>query len=147
MERRTRGLGIPLDVLSTAVAANLLASILIRNEVVINLIFWIATLPRGAPLWIRRHFARCYHLGGLHSGAAVCATLWWSVFAVQSCLIYFTGRDMADQDTTRQEIVNLPMIVLTFIILSFLWLMLMMAFPRMRVSHPPHPHLSGSPPH
>lgn len=145
VRREGQGLGIPLNILSTAVAANLLASILIRNEVVINLILWIATLPRGAPLWVRRHFARCYHLGGLHSGAAVCATLWWSVFAVQSSLIYFTDRDLASDDNTRLGVVNLPMVVLTFVILSFLWLMLLMAFPRMRVSRPPRSCLFGCP--
>lgn len=120
--------GLPLDMLSNAVSANLLVSILIRNEYVINFIFWLATLwPNTAPMWIRRHFARCYHLGGLHSGASVTATLWWIIFAVQST-IYFVRRDPANH-------VNLPTMVLTFIILAFLLLMLVMAYPRVRMMH------------
>ncbi|KAK7959823.1 non-ribosomal peptide synthetase [Apiospora aurea] len=119
--------GLPLDGIANAVAANLLIAIVIRNEYGINFVFWLATrVPKSAPLWIRRHFARCYHLGGLHSGAAICATGWWVIFAVQST-IYFVRKD----ELTR---VNIPTVVLTFLILAILLAMLVMAYPRVRMT-------------
>ncbi|KAK7934656.1 hypothetical protein PG985_000151 [Apiospora marii] len=119
--------GLPLDGIANAVAANLLIAIIIRNEYGINFVFWLATrVPKSAPLWIRRHFARCYHLGGLHSGAAICATGWWVIFAVQST-IYFVRKDEFNH-------VNVPTVVLTFLILAILLGMLVMAYPRVRMT-------------
>lgn len=72
---------IPLAKLSTAVAANTAAAILIRQELVINLLYsLVATCPRTAPLWFRRHLAKIYHLGGVHSGAGIAATAWFTLF-------------------------------------------------------------------
>ncbi|KAK8063280.1 hypothetical protein PG996_007932 [Apiospora saccharicola] len=119
--------GLPLDGIANAVAANLLIAIVIRNEYGINFVFWLATrVPKSAPLWIRRHMARCYHLGGLHSGAAICATGWWVIFAVQST-IYFVRKDEFNH-------VNVPTVVLTFLILAILLAMLVMAYPRVRMT-------------
>jgi hypothetical protein len=51
---------------------------LIRQQYVINLLFWLATrAPTHWPLMIRRSLAKVYHLGGLHSGGALAAIGWF----------------------------------------------------------------------
>lgn len=72
---------IPLPDLATAVAANTAAAILMRQELVINLLFVLAAkCPRNAPLRIRRYLAKIYHFGGVHSGAGIAATIWFTLF-------------------------------------------------------------------
>lgn len=70
--------------IATAVTANLLCSVLMRQDHVINLLFTICTAaPPSWPLSIRRVLARVYHIGGLHSGCAVAAVVWLGYFVVQ----------------------------------------------------------------
>lgn len=123
---QANGQGLPVDKVSTAVAANLFASVLFRQDLFVNFVFWFSTLlPTSTPLCIRRHFARCYHMGGVHTGAAVTATLWWIIFAAQSSLYYVEG--------SRQYPINSATIGLTFVILLFLAAILGMAYPSVRV--------------
>lgn len=69
--------------IGTAATLNLLVAILIRQELVINLIFIaFGKLPRWLPLRIRRIAAKVYHLGGVHSGAAVAGTIWFGFLNV-----------------------------------------------------------------
>ncbi|EWC46273.1 hypothetical protein DRE_04444 [Drechslerella stenobrocha 248] len=64
--------------LSTAVAANLLVAVLIRQDFIINALFSIlARTPLWFPLRVRRSIAKLYEYGGVHSGAAVSATMWY----------------------------------------------------------------------
>jgi hypothetical protein len=70
--------GIELETLAGLVVANLSMAILIRQQYVINLLFWLATrAPTHWPLMIRRSLAKVYHLGGLHSGGALAAIGWF----------------------------------------------------------------------
>lgn len=73
---------ISLPNVSTAVAANLLVAVLMRQEHVVNLLYWACAnlIPLSAPLSIRRLSARVFHLGGVHSGCAVAAVMWWVIF-------------------------------------------------------------------
>ena len=76
-------LNLPSELLSTAVATNLTVSILIRQELVINLLFIIfGKCPQWFPLRIRRLAAKIYHLGGVHSGAGIAATIWFGIYNV-----------------------------------------------------------------
>lgn len=69
--------------LGTAAAGNLLAAVLIRQELVINLMFAIfGKLPHWIPLRVRRLAAKIYHLGGVHSGAGIAATVWFGFLNV-----------------------------------------------------------------
>lgn len=71
------------ELIGTAAAANLLAAILIRQELIINLLFaTFGMCPHWLPLRIRRLAAKIYHLGGVHSGAGIAATIWWGIFNV-----------------------------------------------------------------
>ncbi|KAK4445247.1 amino acid adenylation domain-containing protein [Podospora aff. communis PSN243] len=124
-QSRTSGFRLPLSSLSTAVSANLLASVLLRQDYVVNFIFWLATRPgTSAPLFIRRHLAHVYHYGGVHSGCSVAASLWWIVFTV-SATIHFTDPKIS----SRQGPIVLA---LTYLILALLLAILTMAHPTLR---------------
>lgn len=67
--------------LSTPVAANITMTVLIRNEHVINFLFWsLGKTPKSFPLRLRRLVAKLYHLGGIHSGCGIAAILWFFLF-------------------------------------------------------------------
>ncbi|MFJ2481274.1 hypothetical protein ACIOWE_13445 [Pseudomonas sp. NPDC087598] len=72
--------GADLQTLSGLVVANLSLAILIRQQYLINLLFWLATrAPTSWPLAIRRTLAKVYHFGGLHSGGAMAAIAWFAL--------------------------------------------------------------------
>ncbi len=74
-------LSLSPEAAATAVAANIAASVLIRQELLINLLFIIfSNLPKSLPLRIRRLSAKIYHLGGVHSGAGIAAVIWFGLF-------------------------------------------------------------------
>ncbi|KAK4194357.1 hypothetical protein QBC40DRAFT_188357 [Triangularia verruculosa] len=126
-QSRASNYELPLDKLATAVSANLLASVLLRQDYIVNVCFWLATrMPTSAPLSIRRHLARVYHYGGVHSGASVAATLWWLVFTV-SATIRLTPAGSA------QPAQRIAVLALTYLILALLLAILVMAFPSIRV--------------
>jgi hypothetical protein len=118
---------LPLPHLATAVAANLLGAVLLRQDYVVNFIFWLASrLPTSTPLWIRRHAARVYHNGGVHSGCAVSASVWWAIF---------TGAATANLALAESKYsVNTVTLVLTYLILILLISILVMAYPTIRAS-------------
>jgi hypothetical protein len=69
------------QIVATAIAANLTASVLIRQELLINLLFIIfGNCPKRLPLRVRRLSAKIYHLGGVHSGAGIAAVVWLGLF-------------------------------------------------------------------
>lgn len=69
-----------LGTLSRLVLANFAVAVLVRQQYVVNLLFWLATrAPTSWPLAVRWHLGKVYHFGGLHSGCAVAATLWFMV--------------------------------------------------------------------
>ncbi|KAH8591072.1 nonribosomal peptide synthetase 12 [Bisporella sp. PMI_857] len=73
--------------LGTAVAANLTVAVLIRQEYVVNALFNICCgVPVSLPLWFRKHCARVYHIGGIHSGCAIAATIWLVIFSIAATI-------------------------------------------------------------
>lgn len=66
---------------STPVAANITVTVLIRNEHIINFLFWsFGSIPKSWPLRIRRLAAKLYHLGGIHSGTGIAGCVWFFLF-------------------------------------------------------------------
>jgi hypothetical protein len=66
-----------------AVAANVFATVLIRQEMVINLLHDICTnMPPQAPFVLRKHLANVHHFGGVHSGCAISALAWYIAYMV-----------------------------------------------------------------
>ncbi|KJZ72362.1 hypothetical protein HIM_08288 [Hirsutella minnesotensis 3608] len=83
--------------LGTLTAANLVLAVLIRQDLVINTLYTIfCSLPKAAPLWLRTSCAKIYHLGGVHSSAGVCATLWLISSTVASTISYIQRRNVTD---------------------------------------------------
>ncbi|KAI0315928.1 hypothetical protein OF83DRAFT_1173368 [Amylostereum chailletii] len=107
------------------VIANLFASILMRNDYVINMFFNVfCAVPHSWPLFIRRHAAHVYHIGGIHSGCAVSATVWLVLFVVQAT------REVINRGLKHASI---PTLVLSWIILIVLVTIIVLAHPRFRI--------------
>ncbi|WP_458722809.1 hypothetical protein [Pseudomonas brenneri] len=120
------GLTLPLiDVqqVSLLVMINLSLAILVRQQYVINGLFWLATrIPVNWPLYIRRRAAKVYHLGGLHSGGALAATVWFAVLVGSQGWRYL-------QQTSS---VSVPWLLVSAALLGVLLLMVVMAQPGIR---------------
>jgi len=115
--------GVALPVLSGWVTANLSLAILIRQQYLINLLFWLATrAPVSWPLAVRRSLAKVYHFGGLHSGGAVAAIAWFT--ALFGSMIW--------DRVAGPGTVSLPMLGLSASLLGVLLLVAIMALPRIR---------------
>ncbi|WP_371170273.1 hypothetical protein [Aliiroseovarius sp. 2305UL8-7] len=62
---------------------NLSLGILIRQQRVVNALFWLATrIPTSWPLWMRWGAGKVFHFGGLHSGGTVVGTIWFGFLLV-----------------------------------------------------------------
>lgn len=84
--------GPPLSNVATAAAANILGAILIRQEYVVNALYTICCwTPLSVPLRIRRSIAKLYHLGGVHSGCAISAVVWFLLYTVLITRDYISG--------------------------------------------------------
>ena len=77
-------LAVNLALLTTDLAAadlalaNFALAVLIRQQYVVNLLFWLATrAPTTWPLRVRWTLAKVYHFGGLHVGGAIAGSLWF----------------------------------------------------------------------
>ncbi len=68
-----------LDAIADVALINIAIAILIRQQRVVNALFWLATrVPKSWPLWIRWGAGKVFHFGGLHSGGTVSGTLWFA---------------------------------------------------------------------
>lgn len=89
----------------------------------INLLFWLATrAPTCWPLAIRRSLAKVYHFGGLHSGGAMAAIVWF--VALLGSMIW--------QRTDGAGGVSLTLLAISAALLGLLLLMAIMALPGIR---------------
>ena len=90
--RNARPSGPPLSNVATATAANILGAILIRQEYVVNALYTICCwTPLTVPLRIRRSIAKLYHFGGVHSGCAISAVVWFLLYTVLITRDYVSG--------------------------------------------------------
>lgn len=108
-----------------AASANLLLAILMRNEHVINVLFWLSSaLPLSAPLLLRRWAAKIYAYGGVHSSCSLAALVWY---------IAFTGLATKHVNSTNPSTASRPAVVaLSYVILSLLILIAVFAHPKLR---------------
>ncbi|KAF3915795.1 hypothetical protein ABW21_db0200963 [Orbilia brochopaga] len=114
--------------LSTAVASNLLVAVLIRQDFVVNALFSIFVLtPHWVPLRIRRSFAKVYEYGGVHTGAAVSATMWYIFLTEEITRTYVT----ADRNGVRLKNMY-PVLTFTWIPLILLVSITVLAMPGLR---------------
>jgi hypothetical protein len=118
--------GIELSVLSNLVIVNISAAILIRQHYVINLLFKLATsVPTSWPLAIRWLMGKVYHFGAFHVGGAVVGTIWYAIFV--SSLTYHLANGLPG--------VSVPTVVVTYTLLAFLVLLVVMAMPAIRARY------------
>ena len=79
---------------------NLTLGILIRQQRVVNALFWLATrVPPHWPLWIRWTAGKVFHFGGLHSGATVAGAIWFAFLAYGMAMNRIAGAPFPS-DTT-----------------------------------------------
>jgi hypothetical protein len=114
---------IDLAAISAAVLANFALAILIRQQYVVNLLFWLATrAPTSWPLRIRWTLAKVYHFGGLHVGGALAGTLWFLVLTVSLTLAALRGDPAA----------SAALLVVSYALLALLAVIVLMARPGYR---------------
>ncbi|KJZ71378.1 hypothetical protein HIM_09219 [Hirsutella minnesotensis 3608] len=107
--------------LATLTAANLVMAVLIRQDIVINSLYsLVCSMPLCAPLWMRRRCAKIYHLGGVHSGAGVCAASWLLALTIRSTVAYVKDTGVA-ADSLATLIVSWLLSVLCCVIVGFAW--------------------------
>ncbi|KAL8707374.1 MAG: hypothetical protein Q9220_007598 [cf. Caloplaca sp. 1 TL-2023] len=108
---------------AAAAATNVLAAFLIRQENVINSLYSICcATPWWFPLRVRRAVAKLYHFGGVHSGCAVAATVWFMLFTALITKDYASGN--FDQP---------GVMAVTYILLALFLAICIFAIPRFRV--------------
>lgn len=121
--RHSHPFGPPLGNLATAVAANVMGAIMIRQEYVINSLYNIfCWTPLWMPLRFRRVVAKLYHFGGVHSGCAVSASAW---FILYSALI---TKRYVDGDFNEPAV-----IAITYILLALFLALCVFALPKLRI--------------
>lgn len=120
------GDGFNLGLIANLVLANLALAILIRQQVVINLLFKIATsAPTSWPLAIRWSLGKVYHFGGLHVGGAVMGTAWFA--ALVAAFTYHLAHGLPG--------VSAATVGITYALLALLVFIIVMALPAMRANH------------
>lgn len=124
-------LGIRREWLATITAINLVTTVLIRQDFVINALYTVTcNVPKTWPLAIRRRCAKIYHLGGVHSGAAVCAGLWLLVSNISNVVCGLDGHSCPG--FTPQSTASL---VLSWMLSALFVVMFIMAWPPLRKTH------------
>ncbi|KAI9152118.1 LOW QUALITY PROTEIN: Adenylate-forming reductase [Paramyrothecium foliicola] len=109
-----------LEWLGTLTAANLVTAVLVRQDMVINLLYTITcSVPKGAPLWLRKRCAKVYHLGGVHSGAAICATAWLVASTIAETVALLEGSPKAGSLATL--VISWILCALCLGLIAFSW--------------------------
>ncbi|KAF9534971.1 hypothetical protein CPB83DRAFT_755198 [Crepidotus variabilis] len=113
-----------LQDVANASSANLMATLLFRQENFVNLCYEIAVhMPHTFPLAIRRRFAKVFHYGGAHSGSGTAAVVWYILYTA------LITRDWI-QDRKSAKLTNL---IFSYAILAMFITILACAHPRFRV--------------
>ncbi|KAK1989860.1 hypothetical protein LX36DRAFT_717205 [Colletotrichum falcatum] len=114
---------------ATAVSANILAALVIRNEHTVNAMFRLFVLlpPSGTPLAVRRALAKVYSYGGVHSGCGVASLFWFVAFLV------VVTREFADPGGGAVAVVRAYILLDGYLICALLAAIIGFAHPRARV--------------
>ncbi|MEO6098379.1 MAG: hypothetical protein ABIW76_22985 [Fibrobacteria bacterium] len=116
-------LSVPLEALGNLALANFSIAILIRQQRVINALFWLATrVPLSAPLWLRWQCGKVFHFGGLHTAGATSGTVWFALLLGGQAWHAAKGGDA----------VSLRTLCLSGAVLPLLFTMILTALPPMR---------------
>ncbi|MCP4305612.1 MAG: hypothetical protein GY788_12180 [bacterium] len=115
--------GFALGAIADMALINLTMGILIRQQRVVNLLFWLATrIPTSWPLWIRWGAGKVFHFGGLHVGGNVAGSLWFGFLLFGMVWNYANGLPGVSGRT----------IIITAVMLTLLVLMIATAISKIR---------------
>ncbi|KAJ5893444.1 Integral membrane protein TmpA [Penicillium taxi] len=115
-----------LLALVNATAANLLVCGLARQPLVVNSMFVVVcSIPRSAPLALRRWAAKVYHYGGVHSSCGVASLVWFLGFVGLMSYQYWTPSVTIGISATP--------VALSYIILVLLMAIIVVAHPTFRM--------------
>ncbi|KAL5045067.1 hypothetical protein BDW71DRAFT_215353 [Aspergillus fruticulosus] len=123
-------LTLPIDRrhISTIAFVNLTVAVLIRQDMVINMLYAICcSVPTSWPLAIRKRCAKIYHLGGVHSSAAVMSVTWYTggiCYNINS----FVNRP---NNPARPSVLTITLSLLALCIFT----MIVFAYPTLRKKH------------
>lgn len=118
--------GINLVGIANVVILNIGVAILIRQQLVINLLFKIATsVPTHWPLRIRWAAGKVFHFGGIHSGGAVAGTLWFLIL----------GASMVYQWANQLPGISMQTLLVTALIFALLVTLVLFALPGPRAKY------------
>ncbi|RAO64722.1 uncharacterized protein BHQ10_000734 [Talaromyces amestolkiae] len=124
-----------------ATAANLTVCGLMRQPLVVNTIYLvICSIPRSAPLRLRRIASKAFHLGGVHSGCGVASFMWYvGLVALISKHYWFPEEygNSSSPDAAQQQVTIIPtaVVVIAYIILVLLLFIMIAAYPAFRFKH------------
>ncbi|KAJ9485215.1 hypothetical protein VN97_g8141 [Penicillium thymicola] len=119
-----------LLALVNATAVNLVACGLARHPMMVNAIYRVVcSIPRTAPLSMRRRCAKAAHYGGVHSGCGTASLVWYIGFVALLSQIYWTNSPISTK--TDAEFSPAP-IAVAYIILVLLFVMVVVAYPTFR---------------
>ena len=114
--------GFGLEGLVNASVINFAIAIGVRQQHVINLLFWLATsVPTSWPLRIRWTLGKVYHFGGNHVGGTVAGSVWY---------LLFTGAVF-----TRRAEVSDALLVVSVLLVGLLTAIIAFSFPSLRARH------------
>ncbi|KAK3693386.1 hypothetical protein B0T22DRAFT_476234 [Podospora appendiculata] len=116
--------GSPVLDLVNASAINLAVCGLCRQPLIINILYLsLVSIPRSAPLRLRRVACKIFHLGGVHSGTGVASFLWYIAFTA-----VYTAQHTPSPTSTAA-------LVLIYLVLACLALIILVAYPSFRSAH------------
>lgn len=115
--------GVAISSIASVALANFALAIIIRQQYVVNLLFWLATrAPTSWPLKIRWTLGKVYHFGGLHVGGALAGTAWFVVLVGSQAYAALRGLPG----------VTTPRLVVSAVLVTLLVAMVVMARPSFR---------------
>ena len=104
---------------ATAISLNLMVGVLMRQELVINMLFWLfGKCPVSLPLRLRRLAAKIYHLGGVHSGAGMAATIWHGLFNLSVIKASRNGELTKHKLSILSLTITLDVLLITIVVMA-----------------------------
>lgn len=117
--------------LVNATAVNLVVCGLARHQMVVNGIYRVVcSLPRSAPLWLRRRAANTAHYGGVHSGCGTSSLVWYIGFVAMASKTYWTSTPISPVTDVKFSVAP---IAVSYVILFLLVVMVVVAYPTIRM--------------
>lgn len=116
---------LPTSQLAGLTLANFTLAVVVRQQYVINLFFWLATrAPTSWPLRIRRTLGKVYHFGGLHVGGTIAGTLWFLAFTATATV-----------ESVRSDSGTPATLVVAYLLVALLLTVCGTALPPVRARH------------